>query len=202
MGRKRKKSDAVASSSTRSRPAPAARNRVVTVYRTDCGRLGQTTSYVPIRAVDAPATSSSASAADDDHPSFPLATYDPSDPASRFSDIPHPAMFNDDSGHDLGLGPGNTDDEDHNTAQDDAKTTHHTNRTLDWAANFRTHYLDEMAWHDGRAGCDQCVGLGCTRDGLYKCQDCFGCQLFCRECLVQMHSHLPFHRVQVYFIPY
>ena len=202
MGRKRKKSDDVVSASTRSRPAPAARHRIVTVYRTTCGRLGQTMSYVPMRPADAPATSNAASEADHNHHMDLLATSDANDPAaSSMFDFSDPSMFDNDSEHDLGLGRDDTDDEHHSTAPDDdgtgSQTTHHPNRTLDWAANFCTHYLDEMARHDGRAGCEQCVGLGCAGDGLYKCKDCFGCQVFCRECCVRMHSLLPFHRILV-----
>ena len=39
--------------------------------------------------------------------------------------------------------------------------------------------------------------MKCEGDGLYKCKDCFGCQLLCRSCFAERHALLPFHRALV-----
>lgn len=31
---------------------------------------------------------------------------------------------------------------------------------------------------------------------LYRCKDCFGSPLCCKDCLLHSHTHLPFHRIQ------
>jgi hypothetical protein len=67
---------------------------------------------------------------------------------------------------------------------------------LEWAKIYRDVYLDEMIRHEGRAGVEAC-SAGCGGEGLYKCKDCFGFRLWCRECFVEVHSHLPLHRALV-----
>jgi len=71
----------------------------------------------------------------------------------------------------------------------------------EWSRFHRDAYLDEMLRHEGRAGDPFCDGE-CEKEGLFKCKDCFGGQLYCHECFVERHSHLPFHRVLVRFLQY
>jgi hypothetical protein len=40
--------------------------------------------------------------------------------------------------------------------------------------------------------CHQCK----SQDKLYRCQDCFGSPLCCKNCLLHTHIHSPFHRIQ------
>jgi hypothetical protein len=181
MGRKRKSSPDVSSRSSRPRQALAPRHRVISVYKTASGRIGQSTSY--INTTDAPPGSGQGAAA------TPL----PSVPAVSVSDtellLPQP---------DLPDFP--MDDDEPGDIETDPTTTpsHKSSPLLDWAANYRDRYVDELLRHDGRAGSAQCAE--CGGNGILKCKDCFGCQLFCTDCFVSRHGHLPFHRALVRLI--
>ena len=57
-------------------------------------------------------------------------------------------------------------------------------------------YLDELLCHNGRARESSCSF--CEDDnGLYKCKDCFGRQLYCQPCVVEKHSSHPLHWIVV-----
>jgi hypothetical protein len=61
-------------------------------------------------------------------------------------------------------------------------------------------YMDELARLDGRGRhtSDACPGKTCSGAGraLYRCCDCHGGRLLCRECTVDVHVFLPLHRIQ------
>ena len=78
---------------------------------------------------------------------------------------------------------------------DGAGKTYHASGLTDWAEHHRQHYLEELMRHDGRAGCEKCAE--CANDGVYRCKDCFGYQLYCKTCFVGRHSQIPFHRALV-----
>ncbi|KAK7675926.1 hypothetical protein QCA50_021145 [Cerrena zonata] len=71
----------------------------------------------------------------------------------------------------------------------------------DWLPH-QEEYLDEMFWHDGRAGarstCPDCVTTAQeTRNpAKYVCKDCFSSRMFCRGYMVLRHVENPFHRIQ------
>lgn len=64
---------------------------------------------------------------------------------------------------------------------------------------YRDQYLDEVlrlegrAWARTTAQCPRCTGAVPT----FRCTDCTGGDLLCQGCLVEIHAHLPLHRVQV-----
>lgn len=60
-------------------------------------------------------------------------------------------------------------------------------------------YVREMLRLEGvdsahSSTCSQCLY---DHDELYRCVECFNSGLTCRECIVSMHTNLPFHRIQV-----
>lgn len=83
-------------------------------------------------------------------------------------------------------------------------TTHLKDEPLkDWMPH-RDEYLEELFWHDGRAGasslCPSCVqSAPCTAE--YACKDCLAGQLLCADCIVRRHVENPFHRIRVGFAP-
>lgn len=63
----------------------------------------------------------------------------------------------------------------------------------------RQAYLDKLLHHEGLSDADNnplCAGCG-TNTGVIKCQDCFGGQLCCADCVLQGHALLPLHRLLV-----
>lgn len=63
---------------------------------------------------------------------------------------------------------------------------------------YRQSILNELILQDGRLGgraCYTCV----VEDGLYRCKDCLHRNLSCSDCIVQAHSELPLHRLEVSF---
>lgn len=63
---------------------------------------------------------------------------------------------------------------------------------------YRDEYLDELLWHDGCGDIRSC-SLCEANNAPFKCRDCTGSLLFCRECLLHHHRILPLHRVLVVF---
>ena len=64
-------------------------------------------------------------------------------------------------------------------------------------------FLDEFIRQEGRGdfaetnACVKCFnGLESPVD-LYRCVDCFSNRLLCRQCLLNAHTDLPFHRIEV-----
>ena len=69
---------------------------------------------------------------------------------------------------------------------------------LQWRDYSCEQALDEMLWVEGRglyadSSCGEC-SAPCP---LYRCKDCFGGQLYCRECIVATHHCGPFHITEV-----
>ncbi len=64
---------------------------------------------------------------------------------------------------------------------------------------YREQYLDEVLRLEGRgwarliAQCPLCDKAGPT----FLCRECTGGDILCQECIVEIHAHLPLHRVQV-----
>lgn len=64
---------------------------------------------------------------------------------------------------------------------------------------YRDEYLDEVLRLDGRGRLgrtSQCAT--CSQAGAeYRCSDCLGGKMVCKACVIEAHSLLPLHRVQV-----
>ncbi|EAU83220.2 hypothetical protein CC1G_11681 [Coprinopsis cinerea okayama7 len=60
-------------------------------------------------------------------------------------------------------------------------------------------YLDEVIGREASGKAMACQTCGGTRSGSWwRCQDCVGSPLYCRECCYQEHLNHPFHRVQTW----
>jgi len=76
--------------------------------------------------------------------------------------------------------------------------TRRQTRMADWL-EYRLIMLDELLRKDGLGDsttpgiCAKCMKLV----GGYRCDDCFGDDMYCAECIVSSHHQLPLHRVQV-----
>lgn len=61
--------------------------------------------------------------------------------------------------------------------------------------------MREILRLEGRG--DHCQSNICplcdTSDALYRCSDCFGGELYCKDCVVYLHARTPLHRLQVRF---
>ncbi|KAM6493722.1 hypothetical protein JOM56_010083 [Amanita muscaria] len=62
---------------------------------------------------------------------------------------------------------------------------------------LRETYLEELVNHEGRGynppeWCQNCSDSA----AIYRCQSCFRRELVCKECIVEGHKHLLFHRIQ------
>ena len=63
----------------------------------------------------------------------------------------------------------------------------------------RSIVLDELLRRDGLGDLTtpgMCISCG-NLPGEYRCSDCFGDIMWCLECTISSHCHLPLHRVQV-----
>jgi len=145
-------------------------DRTVSVHMTATGRLGQSTMFLP-------STSMIDSEATDAHP-----VSRPALGGTAQEDIA------DDAGWNEQFSESNGDDRELHNESDHS-------HLAEWVTHCRAAYLDEMIRHDGRAGIETCAK--CGGEGLYKCKDCFGCQLWCHACFVERHSHAPLHRALV-----
>lgn len=173
MAGKRKNPDTPVARVTRPHSQLLPRNRSVSIHTTAAGRLGQTTSFLPIADPPSPPAGSSNLSAHSI-----LSTDD-------FPDLTAHSALEDDA-----------DREDQASQSDEDDTSLDDSPLQEWARLHRDSYLDEMIRHEGRAGANLC-GEKCGREGVYKCKDCFGFQLFCCGCFTKKHSHLPLHRVLV-----
>lgn len=57
--------------------------------------------------------------------------------------------------------------------------------------------LVEILWHESlpsKQFCSNCQ----ESSSLYCCWDCFGTNMWCKECCVSTHMHAPFHRIQLW----
>ena len=68
----------------------------------------------------------------------------------------------------------------------------------EWLA-FRPTFLDELLRWDGRGLNTDHVCARCQEaaTAMFRCIECFGTPMLCKECLLQMHKHSPFHAVKV-----
>jgi hypothetical protein len=180
MGRKRKNPDDAVARITRTPAIPLLRDRTISVHTTRSGRLGQSTSSLPSR-VDA--------LMPDDRPSSGLEQRVTTD-AGISGSLEDQSAFD---GNDFMARSDET-----SRVEDDPKSFDNS-PLREWAHLHRATYLDELIRHEGRAGIQACHRQ-CGREGTYKCRDCFGCRLWCRNCFVEQHSHSPLHRPQVHHV--
>ena len=71
-------------------------------------------------------------------------------------------------------------------------------RPLDDWLPFRASYLDEHLRLDGRGWnvtfcCADCQ----SHDGYFRCMECFGLSMLCKDCLLRAHKVAPLHRIEV-----
>jgi hypothetical protein len=69
---------------------------------------------------------------------------------------------------------------------------------MQWRDHSRELALNEMLRLEGQGGyagspCGECS----TPDPVHRCTDCFGDELFCKQCTLLMHRHSPFHVIEV-----
>ncbi|KAG0695048.1 hypothetical protein DFH29DRAFT_985048 [Suillus ampliporus] len=66
--------------------------------------------------------------------------------------------------------------------------------------NEREKYLMELIRLEGcgdYATCEACHGHHeCTFEPEYRCKDCFGTELYCKDCMVERHRDNPLHRIE------
>lgn len=59
----------------------------------------------------------------------------------------------------------------------------------------RSRYLEVILGHDALSNNGKCVKCS-GRDGFWRCLDCFGHEVLCRDCCREYHYRLPFHRIE------
>jgi hypothetical protein len=57
--------------------------------------------------------------------------------------------------------------------------------------------LVEILRHESLPSTQFCSNCQETSN-IYRCQDCFGTEIWCRKCCVSAHMHAPFHRIQMW----
>ena len=72
---------------------------------------------------------------------------------------------------------------------------------LTWKEH-RDEYLDACLVLNGRGRAfKSCTNLKCVSPAsstpTFRCQDCFGCGRYCKECIVSAHYLNPLHRIEV-----
>ncbi|KAJ7884187.1 hypothetical protein B0H14DRAFT_3082403 [Mycena olivaceomarginata] len=70
-----------------------------------------------------------------------------------------------------------------------------------WKENSRDHYVREFLRMDGRGDATEDLCPGCKIDGqrpAYRCRECKGALLFCKECSVKQHLENPLHIVEAW----
>ena len=57
-----------------------------------------------------------------------------------------------------------------------------------------------MTYSDENSDCRQCSRVISVEDGdpVYKCHDCLGAPILCRNCTESRHQFLPYHRIKVH----
>jgi hypothetical protein len=74
-----------------------------------------------------------------------------------------------------------------------------------WLHEHET-YLLELIRLKGRgdyAFRETCQGHNeCASEPVYRCQDCFGAELYCKECTVNRHRENPLHKIEVCTLVY
>jgi hypothetical protein len=64
-------------------------------------------------------------------------------------------------------------------------------------ANYRDEYLRVLVTREGFMGEKPCCP--CGQPGIYRCCECSGAQIFCRECMVEQYCLRPLCRIEVLF---
>jgi hypothetical protein len=185
MSRKRKGHDEVVARIFQAHPTPLLFDRTVSVYMTVTGRLSQSTSFLP-------SSMGPASEADlgDPGPSSTLNTETGSNNFASNNFALDEDLASRAAKENQSEGFADWGDTVEDIDADDSPLR-------EWANIHRETYLDEMMRHKGCAGAHHCSGQ-CGGDGMFKCKDCFSYQLWCRNCFVKQHSHLPLHRLLVW----
>ncbi|KAG2028403.1 hypothetical protein BDR03DRAFT_883375 [Suillus americanus] len=66
--------------------------------------------------------------------------------------------------------------------------------------NGREGYIMELIRHEGHGDYttrEACHGhRECTFELEYRCRDCFGTELYCKDCMVERHRDNPLHRIK------
>lgn len=63
----------------------------------------------------------------------------------------------------------------------------------------RDMFLDELLRNNGRGDCRHQVACNMceVEKQEYRCNDCFGGEIYCRACIVSSHAINPLHRTEV-----
>lgn len=65
----------------------------------------------------------------------------------------------------------------------------------------RDRYLATFLWLEGRGHSQDKPCRNCElREGMYQCKDCFGYDMFCQDCMVEVHAQNPLHRIEVSWV--
>ncbi|KAI3605284.1 hypothetical protein WG66_013037 [Moniliophthora roreri] len=68
---------------------------------------------------------------------------------------------------------------------------------LSWRDKHREEYLDHIMMSEGRGQMFTGTCSGCVSEqAVYRCQDCIGLPLLCKQCLLEKHTDMPLHRIQ------
>jgi hypothetical protein len=90
-------------------------------------------------------------------------------------------------------------DGDHDRELESTEKSKRRTRTkplVEWSA-YRDVYLQEMFRHDGREGLQETICAECGKGGEFTCSDCAYRLHYCKQCMVDRHRLMPFHRVKV-----
>ena len=59
-------------------------------------------------------------------------------------------------------------------------------------------FLSEFIRLEGRCGFMTCVGCNAT-PASFRCHNCLGTPMYCRECIISHHEAVPLHNLRVSF---
>ncbi|ESK83790.1 hypothetical protein Moror_13564 [Moniliophthora roreri MCA 2997] len=68
---------------------------------------------------------------------------------------------------------------------------------LSWRDNHHEEYMDHFIMCEGQGRMFTGTCYGCVSEqAVYRCQDCVGLHMLCRQCLLEKHVNLPLHRIE------
>jgi len=68
-----------------------------------------------------------------------------------------------------------------------------------WVSHGRASTLDEMICMEGRGSYIRSICAECSKpQPTLRCEDCFGGELFCQDCIVKLHICNPLHSIKVF----
>ena len=68
-----------------------------------------------------------------------------------------------------------------------------------WVSHSRASTLDEMIRMEGRGSYIRSICAECSEpQPTLRCEDCFGGELFCQDCMVKRHICNPLHSIKVF----